>query len=232
MGAAMARPDRAALADDLDGHESQHAKWRRTDIGFTKRPVKGLVIGTAGVDRLPAVADATAPGVELVAVDDPVLEQLVLAATTQAAADEVTPPLTAGQLWTATRVQWLRQFHRECRSGLAGPRGEATWAIVVHKRVVGSVRLKHTEQQDALEAGIWLTRGARGSGVGRAAMAAALVEAAATNANEVRADTTVGNTAALAMLSSLGFDFAPVRAGQDVRARLALEPSTRGDNCR
>jgi ribosomal protein S18 acetylase RimI-like enzyme len=53
-----------------------------------------------------------------------------------------------------------------------------------------------------LEAGISLTRGARGRGLGRAVMVAVLQQAVALEAAEVRAQTTPGNTAALSVLRS------------------------------
>ena len=162
--------------------------------------------------------------VVLVAVDDTVLAQLVQAATTDALADEVTPPLTAGRAWTADRVAWLREFHRVRRAGLAGPTGEATWAVVVDELIVGSVRLKHTDEHGVLDMGIWLTRGARGRGVGRAATAAALRQAASLGASGVRADTTVTNTGAMAVLRRLGFHLTLSDDGQDVRALLLLDP--------
>ncbi len=160
-------------------------------------------------------------------MDEVVLEQLVLAATTDAAADEVTPPLTEGPGWTATRVSWLRSFHRDCRAGLDGPAREATWAIAVDDHVVGSARLKHTDEQGVLETGLWLTRSARGRGVGRAAMVAVLQQAARAGAARVVAETTVVNASALAVLQHLGFDTAPTDDGRGVRAFLALtKPSS------
>ena len=51
----------------------------------------------------------------LIAVDEVVLEQLVQAAVSDASADEVTPPLSAGAEWTAARVVWLETFHRDPR---------------------------------------------------------------------------------------------------------------------
>lgn len=158
----------------------------------------------------------------LATVDDTVLEQLVRAATTDAAADEVTPPLTAGPSWTPARLAWLRDFHRDRRPGLAGPAGEATWAVVVDERILGSVRLKHTDERGVLETGIWLTRGARRRGIGRAAMAAVLREAAGLEASEVRAHTTAGNAGALVLLRRLGFDLKPAGDGHNVRALLVL----------
>ena len=162
--------------------------------------------------------------VALVAVDDTVLDQLVEAATTDASADEVTPPLTAGPAWTPTRIAWLRDFHRDRRAGLDGPARETTWAITVDQRVVGSVRLKRTERPGLLETGVWLTRGTRGYGVGRAAMAAALREAAALGSTSVWAETTASNASALTVLERLGFDLTPADDGRGVHALLVLEP--------
>lgn len=108
-------------------------------------------------------------------MDDAVLTQLVHAATTDAAADAVTPPLAACRLWTSARIAWLSDFHRVRRGGLAGSAGEASWAVVVDGLVVGSVRLKHTDEHGILETSIWLTHSIRGCGVGRAATLSAAV---------------------------------------------------------
>lgn len=161
--------------------------------------------------------------VVLVAVDEVVLGALVHAATKDAAADEVTPPLTAGPAWTAPRVAWLRAFHRDRRAGLAGACGEATWAVVVDEQVVGSVRLRRTEQQGLLETGAWLTRSARGRGRGSEVLAAVLQEAEAAGARVVRADTTSENASALGVLRRLGFDLTPAENGPDVQALLSLD---------
>jgi RimJ/RimL family protein N-acetyltransferase len=170
--------------------------------------------------------------VRLVAVDDTVLEQLVQAAVTEAVADEVTPPLTAGPSWTPTRVAWLRDFHRDRRLGLAGPAGEASWAVVFDERVVGSVRLRQCEAAGVLETGIWLTRGARGRGIGRAAMTAVLDEAADLGAQEVHAQTTVDNVVAQGVLRRLGFHLEPADDGQGVQALVVLNLEVSGDVCR
>ena len=126
------------------------------------------------------------------------------AAVSDASADEVTPPLSAGAKWTPARVAWLERFHRDRRAGFGGAAAEATWAVVVGNAVVGSVRLKCTNEQGVLETGVWVTRSSRGRGV--AAMAAVLRKAAVSGAQGVRADTTTGNTSALGVLRRLGFD--------------------------
>lgn len=160
----------------------------------------------------------------LVAVDDTVLAQLVEAATTDASADEVTPPLTAGPAWTPTRIAWLRDFHRDRRAGLDGPAREATWAVTVDGRVVASVRPQRTERPGMLETGVWLTRSSRGRGVGRAAMAVALREAAELGFTSVWARTTANNAGALTVLERLGFDLTRTDGGRAANALLVLKP--------
>ncbi|WP_375429779.1 GNAT family N-acetyltransferase [uncultured Friedmanniella sp.] len=110
--------------------------------------------------------------IRLVDVDETVLDELVALATTDASADEVTPSVTSGSSWTIERIAWLRDYHRGCRSGLDGSKGEATWAVVVGGQAAGSVRLKRTEIAGVVETGIWLARRARGNGYGSAAVVA------------------------------------------------------------
>ena len=163
---------------------------------------------------------------ELIPVDDAVLDQLVDAAITDASADEVTPPLSAANEWTPERIAWLRDYHRANRTGLAGPTGEATWAVVVSGEVIGSVRLKLTDQPHVLEAGIWLTRSSRGHGIGSAVMTAVLLEAAAGGASAVRAETAESNGGALRVLRRLGFKLDPAEEGR-VHALLSLHTTNR-----
>jgi RimJ/RimL family protein N-acetyltransferase len=118
------------------------------------------------------------PAVRLLPVDDAVLTEMVRAALRDADPDEATPPLTPGNTWTPERVEWLRRFHTDRRAGLDGPAGEASWAVEVDGDVAGAVRLKRTAEPGVLETGIWLTRGARGRGAGRRAIAALLEQAA------------------------------------------------------
>jgi RimJ/RimL family protein N-acetyltransferase len=154
----------------------------------------------------------------LVDIDDAVLDEMVDAARTVQNANEVTPPLTPGEAWTPERIDWLRRLHRDCRAGLDGPAGQATWAITEAGRVVGAVRLGRTDDDGVLETGIWLTRGARGHGVGQAAIAAVLGEAETLGAAAVSAETTSSNTAALGLLQRLGFELSPADDGNGVRA--------------
>lgn len=160
------------------------------------------------------------PAVALVDIDEDVLAEMVDTATADAAPNEVTAPLDDGSSWTQARIEWLRALHRDRRQGLAGPLGEATWAIVLDARVVGAIRLRRTAESDVFETGIWLARRARGSGVATVALRAVLERARAAGASAVRADTTAGNSAALAVLRRLGFELR--RAGDDVHAVRAV----------
>ncbi len=174
--------------------------------------------------RLDAVTVGGGSSLALVALDEVVLEALVQAATTDASADDVTPPLTPGAAWTPARITWLRSFHRDRLAGLRGPAGEATWAVVVDERVVGSVRLKRTDEHCVLEAGIWLTCSARRQGIGQRAIAELLQEAVALGALGVRADTTAANAGALRILQRLGFNLAAADSDNRVRALIVLAP--------
>jgi len=140
---------------------------------------------------------------ELIPVDDAVLDQLLDAAITDASADEVTPPLSAANEWTPARIAWLRDYHRANREGLAGPTGEATWAVVVSGEVIGSVRLKLTNQPHVFETAV-------------------LLKAAAGGASAVRAETAESNGGALSVLRRLGFRLLPAKEGR-VHALLSLD---------
>lgn len=136
-------------------------------------PVNRATHAATGATVAAVSVDEPAP-VVLINVDETVLDELVRVATTDASADEVTPPLTEGDSWTEVRVSWFREYHRDCRAGLDGPKKESTWAVVASDGVIGSVRLKRTETVGVLETGIWLARRVRGQGIGTAAAAAVM----------------------------------------------------------
>lgn len=159
--------------------------------------------------------------VELVVVDEEVLNELVAVATTDAAPDEVTPPL--GEGWTPDRVEWLRAFHRLRRTGFAGG-DEQTSAIRVGGRIVGAVRLHRSSPQtpDALEWGIWLAASWRGRGLSAVVLRLVAERAAALGASRLTARTTSTNASAIATLRRAG---AVIRHGDDdsVHAEILLE---------
>lgn len=157
---------------------------------------------------------------ELVPVDDDVLERLVAVATTDAAPDDVTPPL--GEGWTSERVEWLRAFHTLRRTGLAGG-DEETAAVLVDARVVGATRLQRASAAapDELECGIWLARSARGLGLGSAVLGLLRARAAELGAARLVARTTSDNAAVMALLRRAGAVVAEAGQGA-VRAEIQL----------
>lgn len=163
--------------------------------------------------------------VELVFVDEKVLDELVTVATTDAAPDEVTPPL--GEGWTPGRVEWLRAFHRLRRAGFAGGE-EETAAIRVGGRIVGAARLHRSSPQtpEALECGIWLAASWRGRGLSSAVLRLVADRATAAGASRLTARTTAGNASAIATLRRAG---AVIRHGDDdsVHAEILLDGGSR-----
>lgn len=156
--------------------------------------------------------------VELVDVDEHVLAHLVAVATTDAAADEVTPPLTDGPAWTAERIAWLQEFHRAHRDGKAG---QAVWAVLVDGAVCGQVRLRCRDADGAGEIGMWLARRVRGRGVATSVVSAVLDRAVAAGLHRVTAETTAGNAAARRALEGAGFTVTP-GGERGLRAHLDL----------
>jgi RimJ/RimL family protein N-acetyltransferase len=160
--------------------------------------------------------------VTLVDVDETVLADMVDAAVHDADPDEVTPPIDDGGEWTDARLDSLRDLHRSCRAGLAGPIGQATWAVCQDGRVVGAVRLKRTKDNGVLETGIWLCRSARGSGTALSALRALVGKAVDHGAKAIYAETTLNNVRAQGVLRQLGFALSSGPRPDEVRALLRL----------
>ena len=166
---------------------------------------------------------AAVDGVCLEQVDEETLRELLDVATVDAAADDVTPPLSADGSWSPARIEWFLGYHRSCRGGLKGPAAEATWAVLLDGAAIGAVRLQATDEPGVVEAGIWLARRARHRGVAQAAIQELLQKAHAEGARAVRASTTVDNTGAIALLSRFGFQTRLEDNGRDVHAERHLE---------
>ncbi|MCE3553277.1 GNAT family N-acetyltransferase [Pseudonocardia sp. RS11V-5] len=140
--------------------------------------------------------------VTLRALDEPTLVALLDAAVAGAEPAEVMPPVSGAAGWSdAARAAFLT-FHRRRSVGAVAP-VERTWAILESdgrgETVVGAGRLEPVA--DGLEVGIWLARGARGRGVGRAAVRELVALA---GGRPVVAATTDDNAAAVAVLRGLG----------------------------
>lgn len=163
--------------------------------------------------------------VYLTDVNEQTLTQLLAVATRDAAADEVTPPLNSDGAWSPARAQWFLDYHRSRREGLTGPAAEATWAVWLSGAVVGSVRLKRTDEPGQGEAGIWLARDARRRGIAPAAMEVLLQTAQTHGIRSMTASTTVDNRPAIALLEHLQFELRPVENGRDVNAVRTLSPA-------
>lgn len=166
--------------------------------------------------------------VGLAPVDEQILQRLTAVATSDADAEEVTPPLTPGGTWTPRRVAWFEEYHRSRRTGLDGTAGEATWAILRDGDPVGAGRLQLTESEGELEIGIWLARTTRGTGVAKEALWHLLNEARSRGAHLVRANTTASNAASQGLLRSVDFEFADPGPDGHVRAALRIARFTDG----
>ncbi|MEV4617169.1 GNAT family N-acetyltransferase [Asanoa sp. NPDC049573] len=134
--------------------------------------------------------------------------------------EEVMPPVEGPPGWTEGRQEFFRAFHRERRPGLDGPLRTVMFAIETDTGVIGMIRMTLDDDGTA-ETGMWLARSARGRGLGTEALRTLLDEARAAGARTVRADTTPGNKAALAVLGRTGAALVP--DGDKVYARLELD---------
>jgi RimJ/RimL family protein N-acetyltransferase len=159
--------------------------------------------------------------VVLRSIDDEVLDALLRVAVDDADPDEVLPPVEGPPGWTAERRQAFRQFHLDRRAGFDGPHRQIGWAIVADGEVVGFIRLRRLDGGDH-DFGAWIGRSHRGRGVGMAALRALRTLAADLGASGLVAETTSGNTAALALLRHHGADVSAPDADGVVRARLPV----------
>ncbi len=154
-------------------------------------------------------------------LDEPLLELLLHAAVSGADPDEVMPPWDGPAGWTSARRAGFLAFHRSRSVGTSTP-VEATYAIVLFEQgqaaVVGAARLATSEA--GTEAGLWLTREARGRGVAGAAFSALLGQARVDGIDVVVARTTRANAEARALLQRTGGSL--TEQGTDVHARFDL----------
>jgi ribosomal-protein-alanine N-acetyltransferase len=174
------------------------------------------------------------PVVALLDVTEAVPERLLSVALHDADADEVTPPLGTAEGWNTERISWFRAYHHAAAAGLDGPARQRTWAITADGELAGSIRLGRVpehgtgsvgrggagRENGVLETGIWLGRSFRGRGIGQAALRLVKVQAAAAGARLLKAETTAVNSAARALLRSVGAELAA--DGQRVSALINL----------
>lgn len=159
------------------------------------------------------------PDVTLRQLDEDLLQDLLEAAVADADPHEVMPPVAGPAGWTAERRTAFSRFHRS-RSLSADP-VEVTYAIVVGDAVVGAARLCPVQgAEHTVEAGVWIGRSHRGSGVGGQVLHHLLALARAGGFDSLFVSTTPDNTASQRLLTALGADL--VREGDAVTAQVDL----------
>ncbi|WP_410571675.1 GNAT family N-acetyltransferase [Amycolatopsis sp. cmx-4-61] len=157
--------------------------------------------------------------IRLTPLDEAALTRLLEAAEAGADPLEVMPPVDGPPGWTPERRAAFVAFHRS-RSVDPATGVERTWVIDDDGVAIGAARL--APRGDAVEAGIWLARAARGRGIGTQVAALLVAEARASGAARFIASTTAGNGAAQALLSGAGA--ALTTEGDEVAAVLPLRP--------
>ncbi|MFI5964026.1 GNAT family N-acetyltransferase [Streptomyces asoensis] len=141
-------------------------------------------------------------------LDRACLPDLLHAAVEDADPLEVMPPVPGPGGWTTERRSAFVRFH-ESRSLSAHP-VETTFVIAVSGRVVGAARLCPVEDRDGtVEAGVWIGRSHRGTGVGAAVLELLLARARASGWDEVCVSTTPQNGAVRALMAAVGADLVP-----------------------
>jgi [ribosomal protein S5]-alanine N-acetyltransferase len=164
--------------------------------------------------------------VELLDITEDVLEELLEVALTDAAPDDVTPPLGETDGWNPERIGWFRDYHRAAAAGLDGAAAQKTWVISCDGQIAGSIRLRRAREiavdGGALETGLWLGRSFRGRGIGREALRLVCILASREGAAALHAETAAGNFAAQALLRSAGGELAGDGVSSPVTARISL----------
>ncbi|MFI5782623.1 GNAT family N-acetyltransferase [Nocardia sp. NPDC051570] len=152
-------------------------------------------------------------------LDEGLLQDLLDVAVVDADPHEVMPPVAGPAGWTDERRAAFSRFHQS-RSLSAEP-VESTYAIVVGDAVVGAARLCPLEgAEHAVEAGVWIGRSYRGSGVGGAVLSHLLTLARGLGFDSLFLGTKPDNTASQRLLSAMGVDL--VHEGDAVTAWVDL----------
>ncbi|WP_245664037.1 GNAT family N-acetyltransferase [Nocardia arthritidis] len=144
--------------------------------------------------------------VTLEPLDERCLTDLLHAAVADADPGEVMPVEEPGGGWDADRTAGFLAFHRG--RALASPPIESTYGIRVDGEVVGAARLcPLPDVPGAAEAGVWIGRSRRGTGIGTAVLGGLIERARAEGYAKLLVSTTADNTAVLRMLAARGIDY-------------------------
>ncbi|MEA3529950.1 GNAT family N-acetyltransferase [Nocardia sp. CDC186] len=148
------------------------------------------------------------PGhVVLEPLDEALLTDLLHTAVADAHPGEVMPVEAPDASWNADREAGFRAFHRG--RALTDPPVESTYGIRVDGEVVGAARLcRLPASEDTAEAGVWIGRSRRGTGIGTAVFAALIERAAAEGYSRLFVSTTPDNIPVLRLLTARGIDYA------------------------
>ena len=154
------------------------------------------------------------------------LDAVVAAAVTGALPREVMPPDDDPHPddWTLPRERAYARFLR------ARPATETSYLVVEGAAVVGVARL--LRDGAGAETGVWLTRGARGRGIGTTVLGLLAQRAAEDGADRLVADTTADNVAALAALRHHGAVLSEHSDSVAAVVRLSGPRSTDPGSCR
>ncbi|MBF6207160.1 GNAT family N-acetyltransferase [Nocardia asteroides] len=147
------------------------------------------------------------PGhVTLEPLHEDLLTDLLRTAVADAEPGEVMPVEGPDTSWNADREASFRKFHRS--RALASPPVESTYCVCVDGEVVGAARLcPLPTAKGAAEAGVWIGRSRRGSGVGTAVLTALIQRATVEGYSRIFVSTTADNTAVLRMLTARGIGY-------------------------
>ncbi len=162
--------------------------------------------------------------VELCAVDEEGLEQLLRVAVTHAEPEDTMPPVPGPPGWTDERRAAFCEHHRARWAGLDGPGGEATYAVRAGDQVVGAARLarRAAPESTTLEAGVWVADSLRGRGLGTAVLSALIDAAADAGATRIVAETTTANAGAVGILRACGAVLSPPGPDGAIHAELTV----------
>ena len=184
------------------------------------RPIR-MTDGAENEEQVPDALYRRILDVSLRYIDDKTLDELLAVAMSEAAPEEVMPPVPGPAGWNDVRQAAFRRFYEDRRNGLTGPYAEVMLAIVDGSRVVGSGRLKRLDPATC-ETGMWLARSARRRGIGSKALLALKQRAAAEGATRMIARTTQGNTAAIGAVRNSGAEVSEPNEDGHVRVEFQL----------
>ena len=158
-------------------------------------------------------------------LDEALLRRLSEAAVADADPSEVMPPVDGPEGWTRERRAAFVRFHRG--RSLAAEPVETTCAVLVGTAVAGAARLCPVEDAPhAVEAGVWIGRSHRGTGVGTAVFGLLLDLARDEGFTSLYVRTGPDNTAVHRLLAARGAG--PVRTGGEFTAWIGLAAPVEG----